>query len=267
MTNIKNNNFITPNSNLINSVFTPISNLAMDIVETNRIHTDIVHKMFNDKSRFISNSILDYITPLPKSAFDSIQEQVKIFNSDIANSLLSAMESSSFNKDVFSFINTDTINLMSEINETISNIGLSAMSTLSYEQYKPVNDLIEVLYDNDLITTYTDNQDTQASFSDIQDVLPINDNKPIPFTTVISIVLSLMSLLISFYANVIKTNPLPHKMDTLIKVEGKQLELQKLQYDEEVRHNAVSEETDKNIQFLLEQISNMMLNQSENQAE
>jgi hypothetical protein len=239
----------------------PMQKVIRGIQETSKAFNQSIFNnhsvLFNDAASIIKDdsikSMSAFSFPDSKSfsniAFGSIHEQLneiqKVVRSSISTSVSPLIEA-------VSFIQADTFKSLSSVIDSITDMKLnvSALSSLdlSYDQYKPVSDILETIYNSNSVP------DTEVLASI---TLPMSERKPIPVIALIGLMISIFGFILAVHTK-LQPNPIPDKVETLINLETQQLQLQQKQYDETVRHNIATEENDQTIEELLIKMVDMM---------
>jgi hypothetical protein len=237
----------------VNTLSSILGNTAYNIA----MSADVSH-LLKDASYYASDAVLKQIDSMSKSltmiSSEAMREAAKS-----AQNLVSSIPQSVL----------DSITLINSAVESIKTIDFSAIATqhnhVNYEQYKPVIDALENIAqgnNNDILFDFTAIQGS----SDTETVSSgdaIKEHKPVNVIAIISLILTIYNTMLGSYANLLK----PSLAGEQLQIEKDQLRQSQLEYNEDVRHNTISEQQGKETLILMGKMYELLINLTNTEVE
>jgi hypothetical protein len=253
-----------------------ISKAALDAAQYAQQQVNSLQSLLGDTAYSIAMST-DVTHLLKDAAYYASDEAVKqIDSSTKALSSISADVMKEVIRSTQGIINAripqsaiDSIALINTAIESIKGIQFDTIAakhiTVNYEQYKPVADALEGLqHDNNIPLDFNSIpvQDSSDTVTDnISEV--IKEQKPVNVIAIISLILSIYGSYLGTYTNFLK----PSIAGEQLQLEKEQLAQSKLDYNEEVRHNKITEEQGRQTLIFTGKMYDLLINLTNTEAE
>lgn len=258
------------NKSAFNIAFdSPMSKTLQDANKFNQLYQDsalnAVRIMGDSATSLVSSMAIDLIS----SMAEPIQEQIKAMGLAMSEHIMSSIT------EAISIFNQDTIKQLSSIVDSVANLNfnLSELSSvvLPYSQYKPIVDTLEAISQGnnnntsiDLLLGVQGAQDISDSDTVVDNnIKAIKEHKPVNIIAILGLIFSIYNTMLGTYTNLLK----PSLAGEQLQIEKDQLTLMQLQYNEDIRHNAVSEEQGKEILLFASKMYNLLMNITNNNTD